>query len=131
MVRRRTGWSIVRVVQKGTNNQVPVRIHFHGANGEYLPPRGRHRKVNPHWFEDNYGEFVNGRNQYSYIDGHCEVDMPLGEIYVEITKGYETAPIRKQVTIASRTRMNWCSSWNGCCPGAKRAGSLRIRTFTF
>ena len=93
----------VRVVQKGTNNQVPVRIHFHGAHGEYLPPRGRHRKVNPHWFEDNYGEFVNGRNQYSYIDGHCEVDMPLGEIYVEITKGYETAPIRKQVTIAADT----------------------------
>ena len=93
----------VRVVQKGTNNQVPVRIHFHGAHGEYLPPRGRHRKVNPHWFEDNYGEFVNGRNQYSYIDGHCEIDMPLGEIYVEITKGYETAPIRKQVTIEQDT----------------------------
>ena len=93
----------VRVVQKGTNNLVPVRIHFHGAHGEYLPPRGRHRKVNPHWFEDNYGEFVNSRNQYSYIDGHCEVDMPLGDLFVEITKGYETAPIRKQIAIASDT----------------------------
>jgi len=59
--------------------------------------------VNPHWFEDNYGEFVNGRNQYCYIDGHCEVDMPLGEVYVEITKGYETAPIRRQVTNAADT----------------------------
>ena len=93
----------VRVVQKGTNNLVAVRIHFHGANGEYLPARGRHRKVNPHWFEDNYGEFVNSRNQYGYIDGHCEVDMPLGDVYVEITKGYETAPIRRQVTIAADT----------------------------
>ena len=93
----------VRVVQKGTNNLVPVRIHFHGAHGEYLPPRGRHRKVNPYWFEDNYGEFVNSRNQYSYIDGHCEVDLPLGDVYVEITKGYETAPIRQQITIAPDT----------------------------
>ncbi len=92
-----------RVVQKGTNNLTPVRIHFHGAHGEYLPPRGRHRKVNPFWFEDNYGEFVNSHNQYSYIDGHCEVDLPLGEVYVEITKGYETAPIRRQVTIAADT----------------------------
>jgi len=93
----------VRVLQKGTNNLVPVRIHFHGAHGEYLPPRGRHRKVNPFWFEDNYGEFVNGRNQYSYIDGHCEVDLPLGDVYVEITKGYETAPVRTQVTIGPHT----------------------------
>ena len=46
--------------------------------GEYLPPRGHHRKVNRYWFEDNYGEFVNGRNQYSYISGECIVDLPLG-----------------------------------------------------
>ncbi len=93
----------VYVVEKGSQRQVPVRIHFHGSHGEYLPPRGRHRKVNPHWFEDNYGEFVNGRNQYSYINGHCEVDLPLGEVYVEITKGYEIAPIRTQVTIGPET----------------------------
>ena len=93
----------VRVVQKGTNNLVPVRIHLHGAHGEYLPPRGRHRKVNPYWFEDNYGEFVNSRNQYSYIDGHCELDLPLGDVYVEITKGYETAPIRQRITVAPDT----------------------------
>ena len=93
----------VRVVQKGTNNLVPVRIHLHGAHGEYLPPRGRHRKVNPYWFEDNYGEFVNSRNQYSYIDGHCEVDLPLGDVCVEITKGYETAPIRQRITVAPNT----------------------------
>lgn len=93
----------VRVVAKGTNNRVPVRIHFHGAHGEYLPPRGRHRKVNPFWFEDNYGEFVNSRNQYSYIDGHCEMDLPLGDVFVEITKGYETAPIRQRVTVGPET----------------------------
>jgi len=93
----------VRVVEKDGSRLVPVRIHLHGAHGEYLPPRGRHRKVNPHWFEDNYGEFVNGRNQYSYIDGHCEVDLPLGEVYVEITKGYETAPIRTKVVIGPET----------------------------
>ncbi len=93
----------VRVVEKGSNRPVAVRIHLHGAHGEYLPPRGRHRKVNPHWFEDNYGEFVNGRNQYSYIDGHCEVDLPMGDVYVEITKGYETAPIRTKVVVGPET----------------------------
>jgi hypothetical protein len=89
----------VRVVEQGTQQPVPVRIHFHGAQGEYLPPRGNHRKVNPYWFEDNYGEFVNLSNQYAYIHGECVVDLPLGEVYVEITKGYESKPVRTRFAV--------------------------------
>ncbi|MEZ4868695.1 MAG: CehA/McbA family metallohydrolase [Caldilineaceae bacterium] len=93
----------VRVVEKGTNKPVAVRIHLHGAAGEYLPPRGNHRKVNPFWFEDNYGEFVNGHNQYAYIHGECIVDLPLGEVYVEVTKGYEVKPVRTRITVTPTT----------------------------
>jgi len=93
----------VRVVEQGSDTPVAVRIHFHGADGEYLPPRGNHRKVNPHWFEDNYGEFVNGHNQYAYINGDCVVDLPLGDVYIEITKGYEIKPLRTKVTIGPET----------------------------
>ncbi len=93
----------VRVIEQTSNQPVAVRIHFHGAHGEYLPPRGNHRKVNPHWFEDNYGEFVNVHNQYAYIDGECVVDLPLGDVYVEITKGYEIKPLRTKVTIGPDT----------------------------
>jgi hypothetical protein len=93
----------VRVVEQGTNNPVPVRIHFHGQQGEYLPPRGNHRKVNPYWFEDNYGEFVNGQNQYAYIRGECIVDLPLGEVFVEVTRGYEARPIRTKFTVEPET----------------------------
>ena len=42
-----------------------VRLHLHGGAGEYLPPKGYHRTVNGNWFEDNYGEFVDGYNQYA------------------------------------------------------------------
>jgi hypothetical protein len=93
----------VRVVERGTNHPVPVRIHFHGAHGEYLPPRGNHRKVNPYWFEDNYGEFVNAQNQYAYIRGECVVDLPLGEVYVEATRGYEVKPLRRTFTVTADT----------------------------
>lgn len=93
----------IRVVETGTSQPVAVRIHIHGAHGEYLPPRGNHRKVNPHWFEDNYGEFVNGHNQYAYINGECIVDLPLGDVYIEITKGYEVKPLRTQITITAET----------------------------
>lgn len=93
----------IRVVEKGSNRPVPVRIHLHGAAGEYLPPKNHHRRVNGYWFEDNYGEFVNGANGYSYIDGQCEVDLPLGEVFVEVTRGYEVKPLRTQFTVSEET----------------------------
>ena len=82
---------------------VAARIHFHGERGEYLPPRGMHRRVNPNWFEDNYGEFVNGANQYAYINGSCELEAPMGEVFVEITRGYEIKPARTSFQVAPDT----------------------------
>ncbi len=93
----------IRVVEKGTQKPVSVRLHMHGEAGEYLPPKGYHRKVNPYWFEDNYGEFVNGRNQYCYIPGECVADLPIGDVYIEIFKGYEIKPIRQKIAVKPDT----------------------------
>ena len=93
----------IQVIERGGERPVPVRIHLHGESGEYLPPKGNHRRVNPHWFEDNYGEFVNRLNQYAYIPGHCIVDLPQGEIFIEITRGYEIEPIRTSFTVSPET----------------------------
>jgi len=93
----------LRIVDKASGRPVAARLHLHGELGEYLPPRGRHRRVNDFWFEDNYGEFVNVRQQYSYVEGECIVDLPLGTVYVEITRGYEAIPIRAQAEITPQT----------------------------
>ncbi|MEA2585586.1 MAG: hypothetical protein QOF33_3671 [Thermomicrobiales bacterium] len=93
----------LRVIDKTTRQPVAARLHLHGEAGEYLPPHGHHRKVNGYWFEDNYGEFVNDHNQYSYIPGECAVDLPLGRVFVEITRGYEIAPIRTVVEVTPET----------------------------
>lgn len=89
----------LRIVDGATRQPLAARLHLHGEAGEYLPPRGHHRKVNPYWFEDNYAEFVNGGNQYSYVAGDCVVDLPLGKVAVEINRGYEIAPLRTTVEI--------------------------------
>jgi hypothetical protein len=93
----------LRVIDKQTRQPVAVRLHLHGQAGEYLPPRGHHRKVNPSWFEDNYAEFVNSANQYSYVPGECVVDLPIGRVAVEISRGYEIAPIRATVEVTPET----------------------------
>ena len=98
-------WRPVRIqaIDKQSKLPVAVRLHLHGQEGEYLPPKGYHRKVNGNWFEDNYGEFVNGLNQYCYIPGECVADLPLGEVFVDISRGYEIAPIRTSVQIEPDT----------------------------
>ena len=93
----------LRIVDRATGRPAAVRLHLHGEAGEYLPPRGHHRKVNPYWFEDNYAEFVNVHNQYSYVDGECIVDLPLGTVYVEATRGYEVKPLRTAITVTPAT----------------------------
>ncbi len=95
----------LRFVEKGSDRTIPVRLHMHGAYGEYLPPKGNHRRVNPHWFEDNYGEYVNGSNQYAYVAGECVADLPLGSVYVEVVCGLEIAPVRRKIEIAADTEV--------------------------
>jgi hypothetical protein len=93
----------LRILEKGTGQPVAARLHLHGAAGEYLPPRNHHRKVNGFWFEDNYGEFVNRFNQYSYVDGDVDVDLPLGPVYIEISRGYEVRPLRTLFEVTAET----------------------------
>lgn len=93
----------ITIIDKKSRHPVGVRLHIHGQAGEYLPPKGYHRKVNDRWFEDNYGEFINGGNQYAFIRGECIADLPLGTVYIEITRGYEVTPIRQAVEIDANT----------------------------
>ncbi|MCL2352596.1 MAG: hypothetical protein FWC55_08710, partial [Firmicutes bacterium] len=68
------------------NKPVPAKVHAHGAAGEYLPPRNRHRIPNPHWFEDYGADHTRGGHWSCYIDGTAEYWLPSGEVFFEVTK---------------------------------------------
>ncbi|MGY2843449.1 hypothetical protein ACVIWU_006673 [Bradyrhizobium sp. USDA 4509] len=94
----------LRIIEKATGLLVPARLHVHGQHGEYLPPKGHQRKVNTGRFEDVYAEFANGLNQYAYVDGECTLDLPLGPVFIEITRGFEMPPMRRVVEINAITQ---------------------------
>lgn len=94
----------LRFVERESGAAAAVRLHMHGAAGEYLPPRGHHRKVNRTPHQDNYADLAIGENQYAYVDGECVADLPLGIVHVEIMRGYETAPIRTTVEVGAETK---------------------------
>jgi hypothetical protein len=83
---------------------VPVKLHIHGESGEYLPPVDRHRQPNGGWFEDYAPEFQHqGRHYCAYIPGETVVNLPLGNVYLEVSKGFEILPVRKRVRIEPAT----------------------------
>ena len=109
-----TGWSLrpvrtadqrvkIRVVERGTRKLVPVKLHIHGSDGEYLAPLDRHRIPNPAWFEDYSADLCHGDHQCMYISGETVIDLPLGNVYVEATKGFEIRPVRKVFKVTRAT----------------------------
>jgi hypothetical protein len=102
----------LRVLESGTGTCVPVKLHVHGEWDEYLPPVDRHRLLNPAWFEDYSVDFVHGGTWEggslsphfcTYIPGETTIDLPLGRVYVEVSKGFEIRPTRIVVEVTPDT----------------------------
>jgi hypothetical protein len=102
----------LRVVERQSGKSVPVKLHVHGQEGEYLAPTDRHRILNPAWFEDYSVDFVHGGawedpgrdvHYCTYIPGETRLDLPLGQVYVEVSKGFEMRPVRQVFQVSPDT----------------------------
>jgi hypothetical protein len=94
----------LRAVERESGKTVAVKLHVHGEWGEYLAPVDRHRIVNTAWFEDYSVDFSH-RNLHActYIPGETTMDLPLGSVYIEASKGFEIRPVRKVVEVQPDT----------------------------
>ncbi len=96
---------VFRAVEKGTRKPVSVKLHVHGEAGEYLAPIDRHRIVNADWFQDYSVDFSHdGVHQCTYVPGETVIELPVGKVYIEVSKGFEIRPIRKVVRVTRATR---------------------------
>jgi hypothetical protein len=100
----------LRVVEQASARVVPVKLHLHGELGEYLAPVDRHRILNPAWFEDYSADFPHIDwdrpgvvHPCTYINGETVVKLPLGKVYLEVSKGFEIKPVRKVIEIQPDT----------------------------
>jgi hypothetical protein len=95
----------IRAVEKKSRKQLAVKLHVHGEAGEYLSPVDRHRIPNPSWFEDYSVDHVHQDRHYcTYVMGKTRMDLPLGKVYVEASKGFEIAPVRKAFRVTPTTK---------------------------
>lgn len=93
------------VRDKATRKPVPVKLHLHGEAGEFLAPVDRNRIANTGWYEDLSVDYVNPPyHACTYITGETTVDLPLGRVYVEVSKGFEIRPVRTVLEVGPETR---------------------------
>lgn len=92
-------WLHVHVTDADTGKQVGCRVHFRSPHGAYFAPHGHQADVNIAWFEDLGGDCKVRGTPYAYIDGKCQIELPIGPVYVEVVRGFEYVPIREIVHI--------------------------------
>jgi hypothetical protein len=104
VLEREKAWVHGQVLDAATRKPTPVRIAFRSRDGRYIPPCGHRTEINPAWFQD-YGTDVKiGSSQFAYVDGTFQIELPVGDVYVEISKGFEYRPVRQRLNIAASRR---------------------------
>ena len=92
-------WMKVVIRDKTTGKPTAARIHMSGSRGEYIAPYGHHSQINSGWFMDYGADVVSGGRNYAYVHGEFTTDLPVGDLYIEIDKGFEYQPTRTKVTV--------------------------------
>jgi hypothetical protein len=104
VLEREKVWLHGRVVERATGQPVAARLAFRSAQGRYIPPYGHRTEVNDGWFEDYGADVKLMDTSFAYVDGTFQVELPVGDVYVEISKGFEYNPLRQKLNIKAEQR---------------------------
>ena len=92
-------WVHGKIVDASSGKPTPARVHFRSPDGRYFPPYGHTHEVNDNWFEDYGADLLLGDTQYAYVDGTFQGELPVGDVFLEVAKGFEFEPIRQKIRI--------------------------------
>jgi len=99
VLEREKAWLRGQVVDSSTGRPTPVRLAFRSKEGRYIPPYGHRTDINNAWFEDYGADLKLMDTPFAYVDGSFEVELPVGDVYVEMTKGFEYEAVRGKLNI--------------------------------
>lgn len=97
-------WLHGRVVDEATGRPTPARLAFRSRDGRYIPPYGHRSEVNDAWFQDYGADVKLMGSPFAYVDGTFQIELPVGEVFVEITKGFEYDAVRERLKIEPQQR---------------------------
>src|SRR6516225_6278890 len=91
----------VRVNDAATGQPTPVRIRFMDSEGTYYAPFGRLSEISHFLGFDVGGSLRLDDKLYAYIDGTCEIPLPVGRVFVEVYKGPEFDSISEEIVLGT------------------------------
>lgn len=83
----------LRVNDEATGRPTPCRIRITDPDGREFPPHGRPLEFSAGRGEDVGGQLKIGGRRWWSIDGSCEIELPPGDVHVEIRKGIRYFPV--------------------------------------
>lgn len=93
----------VRLTVRDTDGApLPCRVRFQSPDGIPIAPYGHHAHINSDggtWNLDIGGDVRLGADTSAFIDGTAEGWLPVGELDVEVSRGFEYAPVRRRLRI--------------------------------
>jgi hypothetical protein len=122
----------VRITDSSTGKPAAARLRITDGMGVYRPPLGRHNRFRAGPGEDVGGQVIVDKRAFAYVDGTCELPLPAGQITVEIARGIEYQPVRKEVVLADgqmALRLN-IERWADERPAGWFAGDIRAHELT-
>jgi hypothetical protein len=94
----------VRIVERGRGLPVAARLHLHDAAGQTFAPEGWRRAPDTHWTQDLHADLAwRSVHPAAYVPGEAHVNLPLGAVFVEVSKGFEFAPVRRMFEVGPET----------------------------
>ena len=99
-----------RLVQAGQGGQ-HIHVHKHIAGDQHAIALAPERQVaagvagrldHPKVGDGN--DLKLHGTEYAYVDGTFQVELPVGDVFVELFKGFEYAPLRQKLTIQPHQR---------------------------
>lgn len=92
-------WLHAQVADRETGRPTPVRIAFRSSDGRYIAPYGHRTEINTGWFQDYGADIKMGGSSFAYVDGSFQIELPVGDVFVEISKGFEYEPVRRKIHV--------------------------------
>src|SRR5256884_384790 len=95
----RSVWLHGETVDAATQRRVPVRLAFRSNEGRYIAPYGHRTEINDAWFQDYGADVKLMDTSFAYVDRTFQAELPVGDLYVEMTKGFEYEAVRRKLKI--------------------------------
>jgi hypothetical protein len=89
----------VEIVDAETGESMAARVRFQAADGRYLPPLGHRDEVNPGLNEDTGADLTLGGATYAYVPGRFPIELPVGDVQVEVVRGFGHRPLRRRIPV--------------------------------